>query len=132
MERSRVKLVNRSSTYETAPVGYLDQPMFLNMAVEVETELTPEALLKTLLAIERDLGRVRTIRNGPRTVDLDILLYGSQIVQLPDLRIPHPRMLERLFVLEPLAEIAPDLVHPTAHKTIAQLLSDFRRAAPRP
>lgn len=94
--------------YETAPVGYVDQPPFLNQVIAVRTTLDAPSLLHILLDIERALGRVRTIRNGPRTIDMDILLFGDAVIDLPDLKVPHPRMLERRFVLEPLAEIAPE------------------------
>ena len=101
-----------SSFYETEPVGYLDQGMFLNAVAQLETDRTPQELLKILQAIENRLGRQRGIRWGPRTIDLDLLLYGNQTIEEPELIIPHPRMLERDFVLVPLAEIAPDLLLP--------------------
>jgi 2-amino-4-hydroxy-6-hydroxymethyldihydropteridine diphosphokinase len=113
--------------YETAPVGYLDQPAFLNQVIAVETSLDAPSLLSVLLDVERSLGRVRTIRNGPRTIDLDILLFGDNAVDLPNLTIPHPRMLDRRFVLEPLSAIAPTLRHPLTGETIAhhfQILVD--------
>jgi 2-amino-4-hydroxy-6-hydroxymethyldihydropteridine diphosphokinase len=98
-----------SSLRETEPVGVVDQPPFLNGAVQLETSLPPRELLDLLLAIERSLGRVRGARWGPRPVDLDLLLYGSEIVDEPGLRIPHPRLHERRFALEPLAELDPGL-----------------------
>lgn len=101
-----------SSLYRTAPVGYLDQPDFINAVALVETELAPRALLDELLAIERRFSRVRGVKNGPRTLDLDIVLYGDEPYQDEALTIPHPRMHERAFVLVPLAEIAPDAVVP--------------------
>lgn len=105
-------LVRRSSLYRNPPAGYLAQPEFINAVAEIETRLAPRDLLEQLLAIERVHGRMRDFPNGPRTLDLDILLYGERTVREPGLTIPHPRMLERAFVLVPLAEIAPDAVVP--------------------
>ena len=108
-----VRVFAVSSVRETDPVGYEDQPRFLNAVCAVDTELGPRDLLERLLAIERALGRVRTgPRFGPRTIDLDLLLYGNETVDEPGLTVPHPRLAERLFVLEPLLELAPDLVLP--------------------
>src|SRR3990170_582513 len=104
-----VKVTKTSSIYETEPVGYVDQPDFLNAAVEIETALSPRELLAVTKAIEEREGRRRDIRWGPRTVDLDILLYDQQVSTEPDLRLPHPEVTRRAFVLVPLAEIAPDL-----------------------
>ena len=115
--------VLRSSSYfETEPVGFLDQPWFLNIAVELETWLAPSELLSYCQEIERSRGRIRTFPNAPRILDLDILLYGDEIINLEGLIIPHPRLPERRFVLEPLAEIAPDVVHPVLKKSIRFLL----------
>lgn len=111
-----------SSLFETEPVGYLTQPWFLNQAIEMETGYTPRQLLALCQDIESSGGRVRTFQNAPRTLDLDILLYGECIIAEPDLVIPHPRMAERRFVLVPLAQIAPELVHPLLKKTIHSLL----------
>jgi 2-amino-4-hydroxy-6-hydroxymethyldihydropteridine diphosphokinase len=115
-----ITLLAVSSLYRTDPVGYLDQDWFLNAAVCVETQLSPRELLIRLLAIESDLGRVRTVRNGPRTIDLDILLWGDLVLREDDLVIPHPRLHERLFVLEPLAEIAPGVRHPVLGISIGE------------
>lgn len=115
-----VRVTARSSLYRTAPVGYRDQPDFINAVIALETDLTPRALLEALLAIERGHGRERQFPNAPRTLDLDILLYDGVRLQEPGLTIPHPRMHERAFVLQPLAEIAPDLVLP-AHGPVAGL-----------
>ena len=117
----------QSSYYSTEPVGYANQPTFLNATVALETTLDPETLLVRLLAIERSFGRDRShaIPNGPRTLDLDLILYGDQIVSTPTLQLPHPRMAERAFVLDPLAEIAPDLIHPELRKTMSQLKEDL-------
>ena len=102
-----------SSIRETDPVGMVDQPRFLNAAIRLATDLAPYPLLERLLAVEQQLGRVRTgERYGPRTIDLDLLLYGDEIVDEPGLRVPHPRLAERRFVLEPLAELDPGLVIP--------------------
>jgi 2-amino-4-hydroxy-6-hydroxymethyldihydropteridine diphosphokinase len=108
-----VRVVAVSTLRETEPVGYLDQPRFLNGAAAVETELSPVELLQRLLAVERGLGRERSgPRYGPRTIDLDLLLYGDQEVEEPGLTVPHPRLAERRFALEPLAELDPELVVP--------------------
>lgn len=116
-----VQVSRLSSVYETEPWGYADQPRFLNMALAAETNLTPHDLLVHLKQIEATLKRETTFRNGPRTIDLDILFYGNQVLTLPDLSIPHPRLAERAFVLVPLDEIAPGLVHPLLHMTVQEL-----------
>ncbi|MGH3136866.1 MAG: 2-amino-4-hydroxy-6-hydroxymethyldihydropteridine diphosphokinase [Gaiellaceae bacterium] len=108
----RVDVIAVSELRETDPVGVVDQPRFLNGAAAVETTLSARELLDTLLAIERSLGRVRVERWGPRTVDLDLLVYGDEIVDEPGLRVPHPRLHERRFALEPLVELDPELVIP--------------------
>ena len=110
-----------SSLYETEPVGYKDQPWFLNCVCSVETDLSPQALLKFLKAIERKLGLREDIRFGPRLIDIDILFYDGLILDSPDLIIPHPRLVGRAFVLLPLREIAPELVHPLLRATIEEL-----------
>jgi 2-amino-4-hydroxy-6-hydroxymethyldihydropteridine diphosphokinase len=110
-----VEVVAVSRLRETDPVGYADQPRFLNGAVALETELGPRRLLERLLAVERSLGRTRDgPRYGPRTIDLDLLVYGSEVVDEPGLRVPHPRLHERRFALEPLAELDSALVVPGA------------------
>jgi 2-amino-4-hydroxy-6-hydroxymethyldihydropteridine diphosphokinase len=108
-----VDVVATSSLSETDPVGYLDQPRFVNAAAAVETSLGPRELLDVLLGIERELGRTRSgPRFGPRTIDLDVLLFGDEVVDEPGLSVPHPRLHERRFALEPLAELDPELVVP--------------------
>ena len=118
----RTQLVAQSSLYRTAPVGYADQPDFINAVAAVETTLNPRELLAALLAIERHHGRVREFANAPRTLDLDVLLYGDLRMHEDGLTIPHPRMHERAFVLAPLAEIAPEVVIP-GQGAIAELLA---------
>ncbi len=114
-----------SSLYDTAPVGELDQPNFLNAVIQLETALTARQLLWNLLLIERRLGRVRHVarRFGPRTIDLDLVLFGDQVIDTPDLKLPHPEYHRRAFVLVPLAEIEPKLVHPLLGLTAEELLA---------
>jgi 2-amino-4-hydroxy-6-hydroxymethyldihydropteridine diphosphokinase len=119
------RLVAVSSVYDTAPVGREDQPRFLNAVVEVATALGPAELLGALLAIEDRCGRVRRDVWGPRTLDLDLLVYGDVRVSSPDLTVPHPRLAERAFVLVPLAEIAPDLVVPGFDRDVSALVADL-------
>ena len=123
--RERVDVRAVSSIRETEPWGLLDQPPFLNAAVEVETELTPRELLDLLLELERLLGRTREGPHyGPRTIDLDLLVYGEETLDEPGLTVPHPRLHERRFALEPLAELAPDLVVP-GRGPVNRLLGDY-------
>ncbi len=117
----RVQSILRSSIYETDPWGYADQPTFLNQVIKAETSLEPFKLLVFLKEIEVAMGRQETFRFGPRLIDLDILFYDDLVLDTPNLTIPHPRILERAFVLIPLAEIAPDLHHPIFNKTIQEL-----------
>lgn len=114
-----------SSLYETEPVEFTDQPWFLNCVVLLETNATPAELLANLLAIEQEMGRVRTQKKGPRTIDIDILLFGETVLDTPELTVPHPAMHQRRFVLEPLAEIAPEAWHPGLKKTIRTLLEEL-------
>ena len=118
-----------SSCFETEPVGFLDQPWFLNQAIEMETWLEPRELLFFCQSIEASCGRIRTFPNAPRTLDLDILLYGDAVINQEDLVIPHPRLHERRFALEPLAQIAPEVIHPVLNKSIRLLLEECRDAS---
>ncbi len=120
LETEGVRIARRSSIHETEPQDYLNQPKFLNIAVQVETNLTPQELLAAIQKIETELGRQRTIPKGPRTIDIDILFYANEIIATPDLEIPHPRLTERRFVLDPLSEIAPDLHHPATGQTVRE------------
>lgn len=119
--RESVRLLRSSSIYETAPWGYTDQPDFLNCVLEAETDLPPLQLLAVAKNLEDAIGREPSVRYGPRSIDVDILLYSDRITDLPDLQIPHPRMAQRAFVLVPLAELAPELIHPTLKRSIAEL-----------
>ena len=123
LQPAGVRVRQVSSIYETEPVDFLDQPWFLNCVVEAETEIEPHALLQSLRSIESQLGSQKEFAKGPRKLDLDILLYSDETIATPDLQIPHPRMLQRRFVLTPLAEIAPNLRHPSWPATASTLLA---------
>ena len=128
LEAAGVRIIQRSSFYETEPQDFKDQPRFLNMALEVETACFPIQLLTLLQRIEREMGRIRgreVVPKGPRTIDLDILLYGKIALDVPQLTIPHPRMSARRFVLEPLLEIAPDLRHPVTGRSFSRDLAQL-------
>jgi 2-amino-4-hydroxy-6-hydroxymethyldihydropteridine diphosphokinase len=119
-----VRLTRASSIYETAPREIVDQPWFLNQVVAAETTLFPRQLMARLLRIEHEMGRQRTIAKGPRVIDLDILLFGDAVIHTAGLEVPHPRMAERRFVLEPLAELAPTLRLPRSSRTVEEMLTN--------
>ncbi len=120
-ETAGVRVVGMSSLIETRPVGYEDQRDFINAVAEIRTSRGPRELLEEIKRIEHEIGRTETFRFGPRVIDIDILLFGDRVVDDPDLTIPHPRMHERRFVLEPLAEIAPEVVHPVLKKRVIEI-----------
>ncbi|AEV97326.1 2-amino-4-hydroxy-6-hydroxymethyldihydropteridine pyrophosphokinase [Niastella koreensis GR20-10] len=119
-------VTQQSAVYETAAWGKTDQAAFLNQALLLHTLLTPQELITTILSVEEQLGRRRMEKNGPRVIDIDIIFYNDLVMHEPHLTIPHPQLQNRRFVLIPLIEIAPDLVHPVLHKTLIELLSECR------
>ncbi len=121
LKENGIAIKKQSSMYETEPWGVKDQPKFINMAIEVETDKKPEKLLRILKEIEKEIGRAESVKWGPRVIDLDILFYDDMILKTQDLKIPHPLMHERAFVLKPLGEIAPDKKHPVTGKTIKEM-----------
>jgi 2-amino-4-hydroxy-6-hydroxymethyldihydropteridine diphosphokinase len=124
-EIEAVRLVRTSSLIETKPVGYKDQPDFINAVLEIVTPLSPRKLLTAIKEIEQRMGRRRAVRFGPRIIDVDILLFGQRVIDEPGLTVPHPRMHERRFVLGPLAEIAPETVHPVLKISVMELYRDL-------
>jgi 2-amino-4-hydroxy-6-hydroxymethyldihydropteridine diphosphokinase len=132
MRAAGIRIVRISPLYETEPVDLTTQRWFLNLVVEAETDLFPLQLVTRTQKIERALGRVRTIPKGPRTIDIDILLYGNAVIRGETLEVPHPRMADRRFVLVPLADLAPQLRHPITHRTVRDMLDAAPTAAVRP
>jgi len=126
LEKNGMKIINRSSMVQTKPWGVRKQPEFINMAIEIETDLNPQELLALLKKIEKTVGRKQTTRWGPREIDLDILFYDDLILKTPDLEIPHPMLHKREFVLQLLAEIAPDKIHPVFKKSVKELLLNLQ------
>jgi 2-amino-4-hydroxy-6-hydroxymethyldihydropteridine diphosphokinase len=126
----QTQLVRASSLYDTEPVGDPDQPNFLNAVAEIDTDLPARQLLWNLMLIEKRLGRVRTHKWGPRTMDLDVLLFGDQVLEEPDLRVPHPELIRRSFVLVPLVELDPTLVHPETGETLLDHLARLNTRPP--
>jgi 2-amino-4-hydroxy-6-hydroxymethyldihydropteridine diphosphokinase len=124
MKQKGIQVCRKSSVFETAAWGITDQPQFLNQVIEVSTNLAPEQLLKEILAIEIDLGRIRTEKNGARTIDIDILYFGDEVINQPGLNIPHERIAIRKFVLIPLAELIPDFIDPSTGKTTQKMLEE--------
>jgi 2-amino-4-hydroxy-6-hydroxymethyldihydropteridine diphosphokinase len=118
-----LRVLRASSIYETAPRDVENQPWFLNQAIECETELFPRQLLARLQKIERAMGRKRRMAKGPREIDLDILFFGDAVIKAPELEVPHPRLAERRFVLEPLSELAPEKRHPGTRRTVREMLA---------
>lgn len=125
MEKKHMEFLRISSMYETEPYGVKEQPKFINCAALIKTTYAPMELMDMLLDIEKALGRVRTAKWGPRVIDIDIIFYDNKIINFVDLIIPHPDMQNREFVLKPLAEIAPDYIHPKFKKSVAGLLSEI-------
>ena len=119
-------LLAKSSFYKTQPVGYTAQDWFVNGVIKIETDLEALDLLRALKTIENHLGRIETFRWGPRVIDLDLLIFGGTCLETPEVTIPHPRLQERQFVLVPLAEIDPDLLHPVFKKSVRRLLEDMK------
>jgi 2-amino-4-hydroxy-6-hydroxymethyldihydropteridine diphosphokinase len=131
LDSEELRLVRVSSFYETEPIGFTKQRWFLNCAAEFATALFPRQLLHRIQRVELQLGRKRAVVNGPRTIDIDILVFGESVVKTPELEVPHPRFRERRFVLAPLAELNPELRDPVTHRTVSELLQDVKGQAAR-
>ena len=131
LDAAGIKVLRRSSLYETEPQDLPNQPWFYNLVVEAETALFPLQVLRQIERIEKEMGRQRVVAKGPRRIDIDILFFGAFVIETKKLQIPHPRLDQRRFVLEPLAELAPTLSHPALKRTIRQLLADLRGQAVR-
>lgn len=127
LHRADLRIKRLSDIWETEPLELRNQPEFYNAVLEADTTLLPLRLLQRILRVEREMGRKRLVPKGPRTIDIDVLLYGSSVIDTPRLQVPHPRMLDRRFVLEPLAELAPDLRHPVTKRTIHEHLAAVAR-----
>ena len=123
---SEFEINKLSSLYETEPIGYTEQPLFLNAVCSGFTKLSPQRLLHLIKDVEHQLGRKSSFPNAPRPIDVDILFYNAEVIKTKELTIPHPRLSERVFALVPLAEISPDLVHPESGKTVLQLLDNLK------
>jgi len=123
-----IKVITCSAQYETEPEGYKKQPSFINMAVKIQTALSPHDLLSELQGIEKRLGRVNTFRWGPRVIDIDIILYENEVISSDNLEVPHPRMRERAFVLYPLCELDPDIKEPVTGKSVAGMIKELPHA----
>ncbi len=119
------QIEQKSTIIETEPEGYKEQNFFLNMVITIQTNLTASELIEKLQEVEKKMGRVRKIKNGPRTIDLDILFYNKEAIKTPNLEIPHPRMHKRAFVLNPMNELAPELIHPILKKSINTLKNEL-------
>lgn len=122
LELHTIKVLQTSNLYETEPVGFTEQPWFLNQVIQIQTELSPQKLLNILQKAEKNAGRMRSILWGPRTLDIDILFYNNEIIKTDKLIVPHPLLHERKFVLQPLTDIAPHFHHPVFQKTVEELL----------
>lgn len=125
LEENQMKIVKKSKIYETEPYGYKEQPPFINGVILVETHLSCREVLERLLSIEKQLGRERIIRWGPRTIDLDIIFYNNEVYNEEDLKVPHPDMQNREFVLKPLCDIDPDFIHPVLKKSIRDIYNSL-------